>query len=321
MDISLFNLIFVIFQFCLFMCLLCVGYFWGYRVVSSSRPEHSGEVTFPTTIRVEQSAVTHAITDTDTVRGQSDFDTSHSLIENMSALSGNLSFKLPWFWEKEFHAWFRMIEARFRAQQIFGPQKKLDFVIQAFGEEHLKTISPAFALEELHLIYTHIKHLLMQHYTLPKQTQIHNLLHSVQLGSSSLTDFLDRLRRSVVSFDLNDQIIKLLIRKVFLDGLPTNVRQILAGQPLAPLDELADLASQIMAVTPSSAAPRSEDSSQTKVNECLVRRLDHLTSLVDKMQSSTAFQPQSSSTPRTHGAEPSSAPSSSLRTSFFLANF
>ena len=312
--ISLFHLIFVIFQFCLFLRLPCVGYFWGYRVVSPSRLEHPGEVNFPTTKKVEQSAVTRATTDP--VRGQSDFDMSHSLIENTSALSRNLSFKLPGFWEKELHALFRMIEARFRAQQTFEHQKKLDFVIQAFGEDHLKIISPAFGLKEPHLLYTHVKLLLMQHYTLPKQTQIHNLLHSVELGSSSPTDFLDRLRRSVISFDLNDQIIKLLTRKVFLDGLPINIMQILAGQPLTPLDELADLASQIMAVNPSSAVPRSEDSSQTKVNECLVGRLDHLTSLVDNMPSSTAFQPQSSSTPRTHGAKPS-APSSSLRASSF----
>ena len=109
------------------MCLLCVRYFWGYGGVSPSRLEHPEGATFSITRRVEQSAATHATTDT--VRGQSDFGMSHSWVENISALSRNLSFKLPRFWEKKPHAWFSMIKARFQAQQIFEPLEELDFVV------------------------------------------------------------------------------------------------------------------------------------------------------------------------------------------------
>ena len=71
-------------------------------------------------------------------------------------------------------------------------------------------------------------------------------LHWESLGYSSPSEFLARLRSCSVSFDLIDPTSVHLLRKVFFDGLSTDVSRLLIAIRETNLDTTAQKADNIM---------------------------------------------------------------------------
>ena len=146
--------------------------------------------------------------------------------------------------------------------------------------------------------YDILKRALILRYTLSEDAQL-DKLHKIQLGEMSPIEFLAKLRGSLVSFDHNEPTCKRVIKKVFFEGMPIMVRQLLSATGETDVDLLAQKANDILSVSP--ANPSTDDKPQYKVNEYFDKQLGNMSDAVDelnrKLEKFTSDQRNKSSAP------------------------
>ena len=128
--------------------------------------------------------------------------------------------------------------------------------------------------------YDILKRALISQYTLSENAQL-DKLHKIQLVEMSPIEFLANLRSSLVSFDHNKPTCKRLIKKVFFEGMPVMVRQLLSAYGETDVDLLAQKATDILSVSP--ANPPTDDKPQYKVNEYFNKQLGNMSDAVDEL--------------------------------------
>ena len=174
------------------------------------------------------------------------------------AVTAAIHLKLPPFWPTDPDVWFAQVEAQFSTRGITAQKTKYDHVVAS--------LSPEFATEVRDLIlhvpdnpYDTLKQQLIQRTCLPEQRRLQQLFHSMELGDRKPTKLLRRMHQL-----LGDGATAAegpLLRQLFLQRLPSNVRMLLAatGEDKS-LEEIAELADKIIdgappslsAITPSS---------------------------------------------------------------------
>ena len=95
-------------------------------------------------------------------------------------------------------------------------------------------------------------------------------------------EFLAKLRDSLVSFDHNEPTCKRLIKKVFFEGMPVMVRQLLSASGETDVDLVAQKATDILSVSPTN--PPTDDKPQYKVNEYFDKQLGNMSDAVDELK-------------------------------------
>jgi len=110
------------------------------------------------------------------------------------------------------------------------------------------------------------------------------------------------MRELLGTYDSTNQQTNALLKKLFLDKLPPQVRSILAGTLDADLNSIVIRADEILAVLNDSS--NAATSSQKLINEIFDQRLNKLTLLLEKqsmneLSSQNNSQVQNSSQPRT----------------------
>ena len=128
--------------------------------------------------------------------------------------------------------------------------------------------------------YQTLKQALIKLYKISDDNRLDRLLHHTDLGDRKSTELLSELRTLLgESCNVGTDLEKLL-RKLFLDRLPPQVRLILAGSPQSTLNLLAQRADDIMA-TMSSALFLNSNPMQLLQKQIFERRLDQLTDAIE----------------------------------------
>ena len=160
--------------------------------------------------------------------------------------------KLPPFWPSDPDVWFAQVEAQFNTRGITAQKTKYDYVVAS--------LSPEFATEVRDLIlrvptnpYDTLKQQLIARTAVPEQRRLQQLFNSVELGDRRPTQLLRRMQQL-----LGDNAATTdgpLLRELFLQRLPPNVRMVLASSGAAEsLDDLATLADKVLDAAPPSMA-------------------------------------------------------------------
>lgn len=163
-----------------------------------------------------------------------------------------IALKLPPFWPADPDMWFAQVDAQFATRGITSEKTKYDYIVAA--------LSPNTATEVRDLIltpptadpYTVLKGELIKRTVGSNQQKLQRLLNELELGDSKPSQFLRRMRQLWCGRDGDDTIL----RELFLQRLPSNVRMVLAPSGSGVnLDNLAEMADRIMEVsTPTMAA-------------------------------------------------------------------
>ena len=212
-------------------------------------------------------------------------------VEREAGAVATFNIKLPPFWPSDPHLWFAQVEAQFATRGITSQKTKYEHVVAS--------LSPEFATQVRDLIlripdttpYDTLKRQLIIRTALPEQRRLQQLLSSTELGDQRPTQLLRRMQQLLGDGAVNAD--GKLLRELFLQRLPCNVRMILASfGDTKTLDELAELGDNVITAGPPSMAGITQPQPSSEV-EGLRSELSHLQERVSAL--STAIRTRSPS--------------------------
>ena len=175
--------------------------------------------------------------------------TAHPPAAAPPATVSAVALKIPPFWPADPRLWFAQVEAQFTTRSITSQKTRFDHVIAS--------LLPEFATEVRDLIlnppeatpYDTLKAQLIQCTAASAQRRLQLLCHAEQLGDRKPTQLLHRMQQLMGDSAPSDPSDNSLLRELFLQRLPSNVRMVLAstGEDLS-IDNLAVMADKIMKV-------------------------------------------------------------------------
>lgn len=163
--------------------------------------------------------------------------------------SGSISavaLKLPAFWPADPQLWFVQVESQFATRRITADMTKFHHVVSS--------LSPAIATEVRDLLitppaedaYNTLKAQLIRRTSASEEKRLQQLLTAEELGDRTPTQLLRRMEQLLG--DKASTIDASLLRELFLQRLPSNVRMVLASAGDIGLAKIAELADKIMEV-------------------------------------------------------------------------
>lgn len=210
-------------------------------------------------------------------------------------LLGAVAVKLPPFWKGDPLVWFAQAEAQFATRAISAEATKYAHVIAALPQEVAQDIRDILINPPQKEQYTTLKAKLIERVSASEQRRVQMLLTEEELGDRKPSQLLRRMEQFLGEQKLEKGILK----QLFLQRLPVNVRLILASTSEAlSLSDLADLADRIIeahpeplgtmsaiAQTPVVQAKPASSTLESQVTD-LTRLVRELTTVVGRMQRS-----------------------------------
>lgn len=171
-----------------------------------------------------------------------EFDGENSQLEaapQASAISGQL--RLPTFLKADPTLWFYQLEGIFSAHKIRSDDTKYGHLLGCLDGDALREVSDVVINPVSGEKYKNLKTALIRRYSDSMDRQLHKLLTDLELGDRKPSQLL-RQMRSLAANRLTDDI--LLVRWRTL--LPTYLQRMLKLMKNVSLDDLADLADELL---------------------------------------------------------------------------
>ena len=232
---------------------------------------------------------------------------------NAGAAMASVHVKLPPYWASDLQVWFAQVEAQFATRRITSQKTRYDHVVAS--------LAPKIATEVRDLIltppdenpYDTLKGQLIGRTAASEQKRLQLLLNAEELGDRKPTQLLRRMQQLMGDKRIDDS----LVRELFLQCLPTNVRMVLASTgATVSLSDLAQLADKIMEVAAPSISAVAATPSVTEI-DLLRAEITSLKALVKSLASSTARSHRSSR----HGSPSPARASSPADTCWYHSRF
>lgn len=147
--------------------------------------------------------------------------------------------------------WFTLVESIFTSHKTTNVRDKLNAILLALPN-HLRLETKQFLSRladiaddntaEKKKLYEEVKKKIISITSIPEEQRLKELLHETQIGTRSPSQFLNHLRN--LQGDAGDRNDK-YIRWIFLQNLPTDIRNIIISQQKDNLDDMATTADLI----------------------------------------------------------------------------
>lgn len=210
---------------------------------------------------------------------------------NRSAESSGVSVRAPPFYPQKPALWFHQLEAQFSLANITSDERKYAYVVGNLDPQYASEIDDIIESPPAVGKYTTIKAELIKRLSASKERKVKQLLMHEELGDRKPSQFYRHLLNLA-----GTGVPEEFLRTIWASRLPPSTQTIIAAQPRASLEEVAELADriqdvvnpQVAAATPAPAllAPsRSDDLMVTQI-AALTRQVEALTTRVERMSRS-----------------------------------
>ncbi|KAM7285301.1 uncharacterized protein ISCGN_032253 [Ixodes scapularis] len=165
------------------------------------------------------------------------------------------TLRLPQFWTADPQLWFAQVESQFTTSHITSQAQRFHHVVAALPPETAVDIRDIILEPPTTNPYDTLKAELIKRTSASEHQRLQQLLTSEELGDRTPSQLLRRLQQLLgeraATFD------PALLRELFLQRLPNNVRMVLTSASGLALVQLAQLADTVMEVAaPQVAAPQ-----------------------------------------------------------------
>ena len=185
-----------------------------------------------------------------------------------------VNVKLPPFWPADPQVWFAQVEAQFTTRGITQQRTKFDYIVASLSPEYATEVRDLILQPPAAAPYDTLKHQLIQRTAASEQRRLQQLFNAKELGDRKPTQLLRRMQQLLG--DKAGAMDSSVLRELFLQRLPANVRMVLASTPdTANYENLAQLADKVVEV----AAPSVSTVSATHLSDEFERLRAEVTSL------------------------------------------
>ncbi|XP_063529648.1 uncharacterized protein LOC134740921 [Cydia strobilella] len=224
-----------------------------------------------------------------------------------------VSVKIPPFWPEEPEIWFAQIEGQFNLSKITVDETKFNYVISHLDQQNCKEVKDLIISPPTNNKYQKLKEELIKRLTASKDKKIKQLLMHEQLGERKPSQFLRHLR------DLGGPTLSEdLLLTIWRSRLPNNIQTVIAVQPDASVDLLADLADRVQDIAP--ATPQVASTSSDSPGSSLIELKNEIAELRKQIQD-FKFNPGRSRTPYRSGPNQRQRSKSTRRSSSSYQRF
>ena len=207
--------------------------------------------------------------------------------------------KIPPYWTSDPQIWFVQVEAQFAASNITAQKTMYHHVVGSLSPEIATEIRDLLLGPPEDRPYDALKKKLIERTAESEQRRVQQLLTAEELGDRKPTQLLRRMHQLLgEKMQTTDGSI---IKELFMQRLPTNVRMVLAAaSERTPLEELAALADKIMEVASPSIATMATPTQATSEVDRLRAENASLQKQISALQAATGPRRRRSRS-RNHG--------------------
>ncbi|XP_028043205.1 uncharacterized protein LOC114252776 [Bombyx mandarina] len=160
-----------------------------------------------------------------------------------------VAIKLPPFWPDRPAIWFAQVEAQFSISGISADLTKFNYVIAQLDTRVIGEVDDIILQPPPEDKYGRLKSELIRRLSASEEQRVRQLVSDIELGERRPSQFLRHLR-SLTGNTLTDEN---LLRQLWMRRLPQHFQAILAAQSELSLDKVAELADNILEVSPEMA--------------------------------------------------------------------
>ena len=158
--------------------------------------------------------------------------------------AGKISIKIPPFWIERPEIWFHQIEAQFMINGITQEKTKFNHIVAQLEPHMVENIYDIIQNDSENK-YTIAKDRLLAIYKESEEKRLKKLLTGLEIGDQKPSQLLRRMKSLGTAEDVPEKLIKTL----WLDKLPENIKSILIISNEG-LDKLAEMADKIGEMSP-----------------------------------------------------------------------
>ncbi|XP_018376537.1 PREDICTED: uncharacterized protein LOC108769827 [Trachymyrmex cornetzi] len=183
--------------------------------------------------------------------------------------------RIPPFWKENPALWFVQVEAAFSISRITYDDTKYRYVVLHLDNTALPFVSDIIANPPLIGRYQALKDRIIRSFDETGESKLRKLIRGNEIGDDKPSNFLQRLR-NLAGGQCNDSVL----RTLFFEQLPENVRSVLAISEVTDLSILASQADRIYEIIkPTINTIASANASQA----VLSNQIDDLTKRIDAL--------------------------------------
>lgn len=199
--------------------------------------------------------------------------------------------RIPPFWPEEPEIWFAQIEGQFAISNINQDATKFNYVIGQLDQQFLKEVKDIIISPPATNKYEKLKTELIKRLTASKDKKVLQLTLHEELGDRKPSQFLRHLQ-SLGGPSIPDDFVRI----IWISRLPNNIQTIIAAQPNASLEDLAELADRVQDIA--APTPQVASTSASGVGSSLDAMANEIAELKKHFQSMNAKLDRKSRSPR-----------------------
>ena len=236
--------------------------------------------------------------------GDARVNMNRPIVEDQPAQSRTINFNPPPFWKQNVQLWFKQVESQFRVKGVTADEDKYDLIVSALDTSVLTQVSDLVIEPPPIDKYQTLKQRIINCFCESEEKKLQILLKEIALGDKKPSQLL-REMRELTSNKVSEELLKTL----WMQHLPNNVRGILSVSSDQTLAALVPLADKIMEMCkpetsicaleqPTVAgihkyqADRATDDRYVRERKEMLKKIEELTQQVEKLTNACRFRPK-----------------------------